>query len=136
MSSCLSWLPNSELKGFNLPKVVYEDPSTQGYSGYYEHGSGRLVVVYNDDSNQLASTIAHEYRHYIQYHRVGPKPLGGVLGLFDKHSYNKAIRLYFRLMWWELDALLFQHKYAPSHISRFWLNGLVLPTNFDEHLVM
>lgn len=135
MSSDISWLPLSCRKGLDTPKVIYE-PTSDLYGGYYEHGTKELVIV--ADNEDFASMIAHEYCHYAQYFEGKLKPCSDGLWMFEKYSYNKAIRLYFRTMWWEMEALLFQEKHAPSPSGQFWLHGLVLPEyrKFDENLCM
>jgi hypothetical protein len=67
MSSDITWLPLSLRKGFDTPKVVYEEFTGQPYSGYYAHGSSTLVIV---DSDRADSTIAHEYVHFLQYRKL------------------------------------------------------------------
>ncbi len=128
----LSWLPLSERKNITLPKVIFEDYCSQGYGGYQLENT--LVVVLEDEEN-IPATIAHEYKHYQQY-------INGIIfppsriGLFKKHSYNKAIRMYFRTQRHEMEALLFQERVAKSKVGSFWLKGLVLPSRLDEELEM
>ncbi len=132
MSSDVTWLPNSVRKGIDVPKVIYE-PVNNLYSGYYTNGTEELVIV--EEQDRVPSAIAHEYCHYLQFTR-NDIPQGGGLDLFEKFSYNKAIRLYFRTMWWEMEALLFEYKHCPSELNKFWLHGLVLPERFQEDLEM
>ncbi len=132
-NSDINWLPLSERKGFSMPTVVYEPLAYQSYSGYFEPGSNKLTIV-ERDSDFVACTIAHEFRHYMQEQKglIAPKDNGS--HLFKKHSYNKEIRLYFRTNWHEMDALLFETKVSPNVTNMFWLKGLVLPTLFDEEV--
>lgn len=130
----INWLPLSVRKGLDTPKVLYEPYIGQPYGGFY-HNNIILVVVH--DEKYIPATIAHEYKHHIQRH-TGKNFIvpNDVLAEFSKFSYNKAIRNYFRRMWWEMEALVFQEKYAPTEVGKFWLQGLVLPQRFDEQLEM
>lgn len=128
----LSWLPLSERKNITLPKVIFEDYCGQGYGGYQWENT--LVVVLEDEEN-IPATIAHEYKHYLQYTNGIIFPPSRI-GLFKKHSYNKAIRMYFRSQRHEMEALLFQERVAKSKVGAFWLKGLVLPSRLDEELEM
>ncbi len=136
MCTDTSWLPNSIRKNLDVPKVVYESGHTN-YGGFYALGTNTITVV---EGNDNAATIAHEYLHHIQYHKgtLTAKTVenGNGLELFDKFSFNKAIRLYFRTQWWEMEALLFQKKLAPSEVGKFWLKALVLPERFEENICM
>ncbi len=123
----INWLPLSLRKNIDLPKVIWE-PMNDQYGGYYTAGTKELVIV--EDPLRVGATIAHEYCHYLQYTR-GDKVPGGGLDLFEKHSYNKAVRLYFRTMWWEMEALLLEHKLCKNEINHFWLKALVLPSDKD-----
>ena len=134
MSSDIRWLPLSLRKNIDTPRVIYE-PYNDEYGGYHVEGTKDLVVV--EDEIQAHSTIAHEYCHYLQYIR-GATGKDNNMQMFSKFSYNKAIRLYFRTMRWEMEALLFQDKYAPTDVTRFWLRALVLPSDsrFQEDICM
>lgn len=127
--SDFSWLPNSVLKNIDLPRIVFEPKSGQAYGGYYDTTIKTIVVVEEEDCQ---AAIAHEFMHHIQSTKVTLK--GGGLDLFQKFSYNKAIRHYFRSMWWEMEALLFEAKVASGPNNKFWLHGLVLPRTLDETL--
>ena len=128
----LSWLPLSERKQITLPKVVFEEYNNQNYGGYQQGNT--LVIVQNSESN-IPATIAHEYKHY-QQEISGYKFPTNKLALFEKYSYNKAIRLYFRTQKHEMEALLFQERVAKSTVGTFWLKGLVIPHKFNEELEM
>lgn len=130
----ITWLPLSVRKGLDTPKVVYEPYVDQPYGGFYRDN---MILVVVHDEKDAAATIAHEYKHHIQRH-TGKKFTvpNNVLDGFSKYSYNKAIRNYFRQMWWEMEALVFQEKHAPTEVGKFWLQGLVLPQRFDEQLEM
>jgi len=124
----LTWIPLSERKGIDPPRVIIEPYTGQKYSGYYNTGSRDLVVVDRENEGQvtLASIMAHEYRHYTQ-HLTGRFDLstGSDLSMFDQFEYNTAIRKYFRSQPFEMDALLFQARVACDKLTKFWLDGLV-----------
>lgn len=127
MTTDLTWLPLSVRKNIELPRVEFEEWADQPYGGYYQKGI--LTIVEHEST---AAVIAHEFRHYLQ-------DLNGTLGPgrrwsdYAGHSYNKSIRHYFRSQGWEMDALIFQHKTAPTKVSKFWLQALVLPEKFNEY---
>lgn len=126
----LTWIPLSERKGIDPPRVVLEPYTGQNYSGYYTTGTKTLVVVDRESDGQstIATIIAHEYRHYVQdVTGLFDITNGSDVSMFDKHEYNTAIRLYFRKQPHELDALLFQAKVACDKLTKFWLDGLVKP---------
>lgn len=135
MTTDISWLPLSLRKNIDLPKVVYE-PVNDLYGGYFINGTKEIIVV--EYEPQVPSTIVHEYCHYLQDISGKLPTKGSNVSLFEKYSYNKAIRLYFRTQWWEMEALLLEHKIAPTAVSRFWLKALVLPsdTKFVEDICM
>lgn len=132
-NSDLEWLPLSERKGINLPKIVYEPFEGQNYAGYHQSGSGILTIVERSDTETHA-IIAHEFRHYTQSLRALLPNTVASLSLFDKFSYNKAIRIYYRESWHEMDALLFERKVSPTELNKFWLNACVLPKELDEEV--
>ena len=119
-----NWLPTSMLKGVTLPKIIREE-HTGKYDGYYTLGNNTIVVA-NEDEKLEAATIAHEFRHHLQYHRYGDwTPLGW--GTNSTLSYKQQIHMYFITQIHEYDALLFEHKYAPNFLNDWWLNKLVNP---------
>ena len=120
LCSDLNWLPTSVFKGITYPKVIFEEDEGQDYGGYYEHGSGILTIVSSDTD---ASTIAHELAHYIQdiENRVGPGSCWEVQG-----TYEDSINQYFWSQPTEMEALLFEFKYANNWLNDWWLRKLVL----------
>ncbi len=139
MSSDLTWLPLSLRKNLVIPKVVFHAPTGQDYVGYYNPGSNLLHVVENDE-DCAGSTIAHEFCHHVQYERGHEfKDSYDVLkDLTAKYSYNKMIILYFRTQPSEMEALIWQHRLAPTDVTEFWWKALVCPSDkkFDELVVM
>lgn len=117
-----------------MPTVVYEQDVGQNYGGYYIADTSTIVVV---DNSNVASAIAHEYRHHLQYLQGTLKPsLCNGLVLFERYRYNKAINLYFNTQWHELDALMFEYYYAKSRVNKFWVEALVTVRHVDESLEM
>ncbi len=115
----LNWLPTSLFKGIIYPTVIYEDDIDQKYGGYYTHGTNELVVVESGDTN--ASTIAHEFKHYLQHQKY--KIPGSIWKLTG--TYEESIYRYFHSYWWEMEALLFEHKIAKDWNNDWWLRKLV-----------
>ena len=118
----LSWIPLSHRKNITLPKVVFEENIDQPYGGYYIPGSNTLVAVQRDDE-RTESTLAHEFRHHIQY-ELNLYPNTFVACNFEL-SYENMIVEYFNSSKAEMDALLFEFKYAKSDINDWWLNHLL-----------
>jgi len=122
MKERLSWIPLSHRKNITLPKVVVEPDVGQPYGGYYLPGSNTLVAVQQDKEN-LSSTFAHEYRHHIQYELNLYQNMA--VELKFNLSYENMIVDFFNRSPAEMDALLFEHKYAKSEINDWWLNHLL-----------
>lgn len=137
----LNFLPRSLRKGIDLPKkVIIEEYSTQNYGGYYDSETEHLVAVYRPDDNMgsLASTLAHEFKHYLQHKYPNKIRLKNSGYLFNNllhkfpNSYNTRIRSYFRTIDSEYDALLFEVKYASNSLNEFWLKALVNPQSIKD----
>lgn len=131
----MNFIPLSLRKNVDLPSINII-PYTDEYGGYYVPGTKELIVV--EGQGYIDSAIIHEYCHYLQFLRGDRASNGSDMSLFEKYSYNKAIRLYFRTQPWEMEALLLETKLAPNENNLFWLKGLVLPelNKFDENLCM
>lgn len=130
MDERFTWVPLSLRKNIDLPSVTYKNLTE--CAGYYTSGTKDLIISTN--CWYPKATIAHEFKHYIDYTN-GVTLDGFGIHLFKKYSYNKAIRLYFRARNYELAALLFEYKYARTPLNEFWLKALVLPDTdkFNEH---
>ena len=131
MNTELSWLPNSLLKGINIPTVTIEEDCGQPYGGYYKHGTNNLIIVANDED--YPRIIAHELCHHIQ-REAGRRKDGDPSSIWRHTSslseYKKRISEYFSIYWWEYEALLFETKYYPSETNTWWLKKLVLEKDF------
>jgi hypothetical protein len=116
----LLWLPNSVRKDICLPKVVFEEPSDQDYSGYYIPNTNVIVVVHSDYEDAI---IAHEFCHYWQQHNYRAAGYGPweIIG-----SYEESIKRYFKSYSWEMEALLFEHRISKNYLNDWWLRKLVL----------
>jgi hypothetical protein len=118
----LSWLPNHLLKGITLPKIIYEDKKDQNYGGYYSNNT--LMIVASEDF--IASTIAHEFKHYLQdLNNELPNTIASWNSYDKKFGYEKGISNYFKYNKYEYEALLFEYKYAKTDINEWWLRKLV-----------
>jgi len=128
----LNFIPLSYRKNVVLPKVIIEPDAGQPYCGYYIAG---VIVVVAD--SYLASNLAHEYRHYLQdYYGCVRRAVAVNYEDTSCENYNNFIRRYYRSSWSEMDALRFERKIAPSDLSKFWLEGLVLPAELPTNLCM
>ena len=126
--SDFSWLPNSLLKGVSLPTI--EIVENLDYSALYYSETGHIVVCYDPSSAFFASSIVHELCHHIQHCNgrsadqrsyVTWDYLYGTLGL----SYEDSIRFFYLMNPTEMEALLFENKYALNDISEYQLRKLV-----------
>ncbi len=117
----LNWLPTSLFKGISYPEVIYEEDTYDNYGGYYTHGTNRLVIV---EDSTVASAIAHEFRHYLQYINGFLEGSKGSKWKIEG-TYEDSIHKYFTTQPTEMDALLFQVKHANDWCSEWWLRKLV-----------
>jgi len=130
----LRWI-HKQAKDLPYPDVLYV-PKLKNKSGCFYHPNtkrellvgnriydltkGLILISEEYDSNELANTIAHEWRHYWQFCRTGK--IHGI-PFNNKIPYQKAIKQFFEYPI-EKDALLFSHKFAPSPMSDYWM-GLI-----------
>jgi hypothetical protein len=119
------------LKDVQLPELIFEDDTDLPYSGMYRnyHGNpkdNRIEIVDYDDSF-TASSIAHEFCHHLQYLRYGFS-LNSSWEHLSEHfdTYEEAIKYYFLLQPREMEALIYQNKYAKTDLIEWWLRKLVL----------
>ena len=129
-----TWL-RKEDKSLSLPDIVFADEPNR--SGCYYHPDrnpvfiganeycprrGLIVVgIESNDDEQIANTIAHEWRHHWQFHNMKHTPYAS----FDSSiPYQAAIRNFFRSDHKEMDALIFSHKIAPCETTEIWLEYL------------
>ena len=120
----LNWLPNSLLKSIPTPEIY--TVSTADYGGCYyhiceEYKRGRIILT-EDYFNP--GTIAHEWRHCWQENNgsIGSSDWGQHAS--DK-SYKEAIVSYFTEQPHEMDALLFELKYAPNDGNLQWWEWII-----------
>lgn len=78
-----------------------------------------LIVIGIAEPENIAETIAHEWRHHWQLHNG--MPFDNVRWQADK-PYEHAIREYFLRSKAEMDALLFSRKVAPNDMTLEWLD--------------
>ena len=114
----LNWLPKA--KDVPLPNMFVVDD--YDYSGCYYNPEyaeveldGKCVSIENGliiiKSNTSPSTIAHEFRHHLQWWYG--MDLGAVAWDFHK-PYKDAIVEYYTKSLTELDALLYECKHYPD----------------------
>lgn len=121
----ITWLPLSHRKNITAPKIVMEEYTGQLYGGYYDVVKKLIVAVFNPDwgEQELVSILAHEYRHHVQNELGMYKQLNSFIR--TDLEYEKQIKWYFNTFDWEMDALVYQNKYAKSETSDWWLRKLV-----------
>ena len=125
----LNWLPKP--KQLSIPDICIVDD--YDYSGCYYHPQWNeavlddkcvslengLIVIRIDTS---PSTIAHEFRHHLQYMR------GFDFGV-QEWDFNKpfkdAIIEYYSESFTEMDALLFECKHYPDDDNMEWIEWLI-----------
>jgi hypothetical protein len=83
----------------------------------YDLTKGMIIVTEIWDDKDIPNTIAHEWRHFLQYHKFGP--IKGTQ-FNNKVPYPTAIKSFFQNPF-ERDALLYSHKVAPSSTSDYWM---------------
>jgi hypothetical protein len=124
----LNFLPLSHRKGISMPKVVFEPFNNQGYGGYY---LPNIVVVVEPPpwafEDKTDAVLAHEFRHHTQYVTGSCPSVYKGSSLDFSLDYEQMVTKYFKTYPHEMDALLYEVKYAKSEISDWWLRKLVLP---------
>ena len=131
------WLPNSETKGLTTPRVILVESEFCG--GFYMgKTSERHVPVLDGEPLDIdlkegavvglcairnAGTLAHEFRHH-QQRECGRLTESSVWNIAEGESYKQAIVRYFRTYWWEMDALLFEHRFGANEVNQLWLDWL------------
>jgi len=128
----LNWLPNSIKKGLILPQIFFVQNSGVG-GGYYrvknfDNDWGNLtkrpiiVIDIHSETNDLDSTIAHEFRHHWQLYTYGNwiSPRWKI-----ENSYKKSIIKFYSSCPYERDALQFETKLAPNDTNLEWKEWLL-----------
>lgn len=124
MTNDLTWLPNSLLKDIPEVKVEYEEETGQPYGGQYVYNSSILTVIYSDEIMSNETTIVHELCHFIQETkgRVDDNPIQWKV----EGTYGDSINRFFWGSKNEMEALLWQNKYAKDQYSEWWFRKLVM----------
>lgn len=122
-------------KSLLFPKIVYS--SCEDVGGYYIEperceyeidgsfvdASKGIIVVSTLWPDSIDSTITHEWRHHWQRFNWGSFP-EWPWALGNDDSYEESIKQYFRAPH-ELDALLFEYKYARNEETNDYWYGLL-----------
>lgn len=125
MNCDITWLPNSLLKDIPEVKVLYVEDVGQSYGGFYAYNSRILEIVYTDDTiYTMESAIAHEFCHFIQ--EVEGRQDNSPIKWEIKGTYADSINHFFHRSENEMEALLWQNKYAKDESSEWWLRKLVM----------
>jgi len=123
-----NWLPISDRKNIDSVRVQVEPANGQNYGGWYCYVSKLISVVDTGCEKDLASVLAHEYRHHIQWQlrSVPLVPVPPRNSTFE--TYELDIKWYFSNSPSEYDALLYQNKVAKSELSEYWLKHCMTNT--------
>jgi hypothetical protein len=122
----LNWLPNSIRKGLPLPQIYFVSGVEYGGAYYkvqnHDNDWGDLtsrpvITVATDSADNMASTLAHEYRHHWQTYAVGNLEN---IKWSNVGNYRNNIIKYFRSSWSEWDALRYEIAQAPSDANLLW----------------
>ena len=129
--SWFNWLPLSDRKNIDIPRVYVEEYDNQFYGGYYQFDEkNSYIVVVDRPDAVIESVLAHEFRHHIQAVLNQHYYQSDATILSNDVPYEQMIRTYFRTQPNEFDALLYEHKYAKSELNDWWLNHLVKVENY------
>jgi hypothetical protein len=101
---------------------------------YYPARHGIIVIDESccSTNTELAASLAHEYRHHLQHYygvKYDHKDWGA---LYKRWGYEVAIKRYFRQSRTEMDALIFQRRYAGGRVSEYteyWCELLAMRSN-------
>jgi len=121
MNTDISWLPRSIRKGNPIPNVVYDLNSDIHATAFYVLGSHTITIV-DYDEEIIASSIAHEYCHFLQDLNNTVKP---AIKLDFGDNYEEDIKQYFSTQPHEMESLLFEYKHSKTWQNDWWLNKLL-----------
>lgn len=124
----LNWISRKN-KQTTLPKLVYIESHSE-YGGFYvrpdyypfvyegkEIPSDKGILFVVDDCTTKA-TIAHEWRHHWQTLNGWKLEYDNFNYVFsDSDIYKKEIIRYFKENIHEMDALIFENKYAKDYLN-------------------
>jgi hypothetical protein len=122
------------LKGLSTPIITYISNSDYGGSynpidNYYDDiidVRKRPVIQIDADSiPDISSGIAHEFRHHWQLYTYGWGNKEYWTAYDENISYDEYILNYYLGDRYELDALIFECKYAPNDNNLSWLELVV-----------
>ncbi|GAH39444.1 unnamed protein product [marine sediment metagenome] len=131
----LHWLAKAD-KYILLPPVIFADIPYGGYfrlpekkevvidDKFYPADRG-LIVISENYSSHVESSIAHEWRHLWQYYKRGKPKWIATWNLKSPFSYKNQIVIFFMSDPSEYDALLFQLKKAPDDVARQWYEWII-----------
>lgn len=122
----LNWIRKQVDKTIPIPEVMFY-PLAGASGKYYSPRNTEMfdldgkpyhmrygIIVINPRYSNIATTIAHEWRHHWQ-HFHGIKFQISPLGVFSKMKFNEGLVSYFKSSRTERDALRFQYKHAGIH---------------------
>ena len=133
----LDWL-SRKLRHISKPPVYYiEDSDQSGFyinpqRGVYEYKGKEFdmcngLIIINYDDGDIASTLAHEFRHHWQWCRFGESAYENYVDYFSlTGTYEEKIKQYFNYNQIEHDALMFEVMVAPNETNLYWKNELLI----------
>jgi len=133
-SQYIRWLPNSITKHVSAPNIVrvpaasFRGRYVSPRPSYRGMDAQRGIILLSEGACE--STIAHEWRHHWQ------NDAGWTWShkKFDRSlSYVDAVVQYFRQPH-EFDALVFQHKIAPTAVTSFRLSCVCPPLSLSGRI--
>lgn len=89
----------------------------------FKIGKNGTIVVADLEEGYVQNTIAHEFRHHIQFQKLGwiynQEELGWEF-VREQYEYWDAIRIYFSHNMFEYDALLYSNTKYPCDYTLEW----------------
>lgn len=133
----IHWLTD-KYRHIPIPQVVIEPwPGFNVGGAYYKPFEGCInfrstradakngIIFVNTahtpETDGFASCLAHEFRHHLQHIRGYKTPSDWI----STGNYQQDIINYFNKYWWEMNALLFENKFAPIDMSLMWYEWII-----------
>jgi hypothetical protein len=80
-----------------------------------------IPIIEIDTNSDAAATLAHEYRHHWQTYKFGKL---NTPQWSNKGDYKTSIVNYFKSCPYEMDALIYEIKMAPTDYNLLWWEWL------------
>jgi len=134
----LNWL-RKETKHISVPELVIDSGVSKASATYFWPANEEVlikdkfydckngIIAINADSTIMVSSLAHEWRHHVQYYYHGSSCKSTAWK--NKKNYKKEIIDYFTNNIWEMDALLYEIKKAPDDVNLQWYEWIIKNEN-------